>query len=480
MRNILRFILLAFLAVVTACSDELDTSVSSQPTASSDTLDVGLLLAGNSSQTYGLKLYNRHSHEIRLSSIVLRNASTSGFRMNVDGMNGSSFTNPDLLRIASGDSLFLFVEATFPAGSGRSHTDYIDITCNGRTQTVVLLGESKDVGVWHAKTIDSDLTLPSGAEYQIYDSLVVAAGVTLTLEDSVVLYLHDKADIHLYGTLLCEGSPGRPVIIRGDRTDKMFDNLYYDGLPAQWGNLYVHESSTGNVWTCADIHGMNEGIRISPADIDTTLTGDGDRRITFRYCRLSLSDSALVRAVGAYCRMEGCLLSNAGGALLDIQGGAWEVDHCTLANYCYASRIMSPALCLTNLYGFPLLRCNVNNTIVWGDTYNPLVSPTRSDVEIVYQEFVDAEGIRSDSVFHYRFDHCLLAAYGTDDNDFISTVWAQDPLYVLIDDDNYTYDFRLQEESPAVGAAAESGLATDLDGNPWSSTPAIGCYEYVQ
>lgn len=480
MRNLLWFICMTFLGIAAACSDDLDTSVSSQPKASQDTLDVGLLLAGNSSQTYGLKLYNRNSDEIRLTSIVLRNPQTSGFRMNVDGMNGTSFTNPDLLRIASGDSLFLFVEATFASGSGRSHTDYIDVTCNGKTQSIVLTGECREVEIWRAKTIGTDFTVTSGSEFQIFDSLVVAEGATLTLEDSVVLYLHDKADIHLYGTLICEGTPERPVILRGDRTDNMFVNLSYDGLPAQWGNLYVHSSSSGNVWNRADIHGMTDGIRIEAGKIDTALIGDEEQRITFRHCRISLSDSTLIRAVGAQCRMEGCLLSNAGGALLDIQGGAWEIDHCTLANYCYTAWVNVPALCLTNLRDYPLWRCNVSNTLVWSKHCNPDVSSTASDVQLVYQEFISPDGIQSDSIFNYRFDHCLLAANGYDDKDFISTVWAQDPLYILLDDDNYTYDFRLQAESPAVGAATGSPLATDLDNHPWASKPAIGCYEYVQ
>ena len=480
MRNIFWLICLSALWMFAACSDDLDTGTSAQPKVSADTLDVGMLLAGNSSQTYGLKLYNRNSGEIRLSSIVLRNAGTSGFRMNVDGMNGSSFTNPDLLRIASGDSLFLFVEATFEARSGRSHTDYIDVTCNGKTQSIVLKGECRDVEIWRTKTIDADVRVFSGSEIQIYDSLVVAEGAKLILEDSVVLYLHDKADIHLYGTLICEGTAGRPVILRGDRTDKMFVNLSYDGLPAQWGNLYVHSSSSGNVWNWADIHGMTDGIRIEPGTIDTELTEDEEQRITFRHCRISLSDSTLIRATGAQCRMEGCLLSNAGGALLNIQGGAWEIDHCTLANYCYTAWVTTPALCLTNPYDYPLWHCNVSNTLVWSKRCNPSVTPNASDVQLVYQEFISPDGSRSDSIFHYRFDHCLLAANGTDDNEFISTVWAKDPLYLLLDDANYTYDFRLQAESPAIGVATDSQLETDLDNTPWASKPAIGCYEYVQ
>ena len=145
MKNLV-LILLAMLSLI-SCDDDFATGSESQPVASADTLHMGTILAGNSSPTYQLKLYNPNSKELKLTSIVLRNAPSSGFRMNVDGMNGTSFTNSDLLRIASGDSLFVFVEATFqPEGKGiQHHLDYVDVSCNGKTTTVVLDAVSKEV-----------------------------------------------------------------------------------------------------------------------------------------------------------------------------------------------------------------------------------------------------------------------------------------------------------------------------------------------
>jgi hypothetical protein len=88
--------------------------------------------------------------------------------------------------------------------------------------------------------------------------------------------------------------------------------------------------------------------------------------------------------------------------------------------------------------------------------------------------------IRYDSVFHYTFDHCLLHAQGTDDDDFIQTLWNQDPKFQLIDADNYSYDFRLGEDSPARGAGNPAYIErtpVDLDGRQRTATPSIGCYE---
>lgn len=455
----LLFIFLAAIMLI-SCSDDIATSPEMQPEVSCDTLKMGQLLAGNSSPTYQLKLYNRNSKEIQLSSIVLRNAETSGFRMNVDGMNGSSFTQPDFLRIASGDSLFVFVEATFPQnGNGvEQHKDYIDVLCNGRTSSVVLTAESKDVRKLTAYTITANETWSKAEEVQIFDSLVIAKGVTLTLADSVTLYLHDKANIVVYGSLQSKGTLERPVTIRGDRTDNMFENLPYDNLPAQWGNLYLCKDSKGNNFEHTFIRGMAEGISVEGTDA------------SFNCCHIKNANGNLVSARKATMSFTNCELSNASGSLLEIVGGSYEIEHCTLANYHFAAVINQEALRISNndtinKVAVPLHKCNITNTIVWGRKFVP-------DIALEYVK--PAEG---DSIFSYHFDHCLLRAEGTDDNEFVSTKWNEDPLFLNIDDKNYTYDFHLQKESPCLNAGILRGVLTDIEGKTRNASPTIGCYE---
>lgn len=433
-----------------------------QPVASVDTLHLGTLLAGNSSPTYQLKLYNQCNKELKLSSIVLRNAGTSGFRMNVDGMNGNSFTQSDLLRISAGDSLFIFVEATFPpVGAGvKQHLDYVDVTCNGKTSTVVLEATSKDVRKVTAAILTNNETWSNAEEVQIYDSLVVSKGVTLTLKDSATLYLHDKANIIVYGRIVSQGTKDRPVTIRGDRTDNMFDNLPYDNLPSQWGSLYLREGSGQNVFENTNIHGMSEGIFVRGESL-------------FKDCRIKNSDGNLFTALNAKMELINCELSNAAGSLLDLVGGSYDIVHCTLANYNFAASITQEAVRLCNQDTLtkkeaPLEKCDFTNSIIWGRKYCP-------DVLI---EYIKPES--GDSIFAYVFDHCLIKADGEDDESFINTLWNQDPLYQIVEDENYRFDFRLQKDSPAVGAGSEECTAKvpyDIDGTPRIGAPCIGCYE---
>jgi hypothetical protein len=483
---------LLLLPLCSSCDDEIATSIDAQPTFSTDTLKMGTLLAETSSKTFRLMAYNRTSDILRLSSISLREGAESGFRMNVDGMVGTEFTNANLLRIEPHDSLFIFVEATLPA-SGRGRQTYeahIDFACNGAVQSVVLTADCKDVLKLYGVTLTEDQRWERTSEVQVYDSLVIAPGVTLTLEDSVTLYLHDKTDIVVYGTLRALGRDSARVTLRGDRTDNMFDNLPYDNLPSQWGNLYFRSESRGNLLEWTDVRGMTDGIRVEAAAVDTTLS---DPRLTFRSCRLKNSDGSLILAHSADMVLENCELSNAAGSLLELYGGAYDIVHCTLANYNFAASISKEAVYLSNFdtttYTLhPLYRCLFANTLIWSrierDRYSD-VYPDFLKVAVPDGEFYDPRyQIRYDSIFHYRFDHCLLHAQGTDDNDFIQTLWNVDPKFRLIDAANYSYDFRPSAESPIIGAGSTdytSRCPRDLDGRQRPATgnsPTIGCYEY--
>ena len=98
-----------------------------------------------------------------------------------------------------------------------------------------------------------------------------------------------------------------------------------------------------------------------------------------------------------------------------------------------------------------------------------------------YRPYLTADGVAADSIFTYRFDHCLLhASGGSDDEDFIQTLWTDDPLFLLVDMPNYICDPHLQPESPARGKGTTrtlEKLPLDLDGKQRAEIPSIGCYE---
>ena len=143
MKHSLLFIFL--MAILSSCiEDGVATSPSDQPVFSTDTLRLGENFTLTPSATARFKAYNRGSKILSISSVTLRESTPGTFRINVDGMAGSSFSN---VEIRPGDSIYIFVEATVPpTGSGTLSTvnGYLDFLTNGVSSTVVLNASAQD------------------------------------------------------------------------------------------------------------------------------------------------------------------------------------------------------------------------------------------------------------------------------------------------------------------------------------------------
>ncbi len=120
MRQFLYSTILLLAAVVTSCIDDsITTSPSAQPMYSTDTLRIGYTFAGEGTPTRTFKVYNRNSKGISIASIKLRESDSDvSWRINVDGIAGTSFNN---VEIRGNDSIFVLVEATFPQNPAPHH-----------------------------------------------------------------------------------------------------------------------------------------------------------------------------------------------------------------------------------------------------------------------------------------------------------------------------------------------------------------------
>ena len=514
MRSILIAILILAVATIASCSDDILTDAGAQPAFvlnDSGCYNLGILLTGHHTATQKLMLYNRHEGELELTSIRLRGGDSSIFRINVDGMAGTDFVNPDFLHIARGDSLYVLLEASFAGQQDERDVlreDYLDILCNGRVQSIRLVVTTRDVEELVRPVIATDTAwLQGGLDKLIIDTLTVQPGATLTICPGVTLYLHDHASIEVYGTLRIEGETNAPVTLLGDRTDRIFDNLYYRDMAAQWGGIRFHPGSTSNLFRYADIRGMTSGIVVRQDSTDTHFLGeapvgqyvtadpkryaygpdflsDERQQLIVRNSLIMNSDSSLIAATNSNMIIENSCLMNSAGALLELAGGAYDVTHCTLANYNFWAAFSRADVVLRNYEAptdttrlwRPLYRCNFTNSIIYGQSgFDPNIDANG------YAAFVDEAGQPVDSIFSYRLDHCLVhSTSGFDDDDCIAILWDADPLYRLIDMPNYVCDPHLQPESPCVAAGEPrtlNRLPLDRDGRPRPPQPAMGCYE---
>ena len=268
----LKFLLPLLTLLSAACSDY--ETFSDNPNFrlefSQDTIAFDTLISTIPSSTKTLYAFNNNGNGMRVSTIQLEGGAKSLFRVNVDGRYLADGIWHDF-EVLKHDSLVIRIEMTPPeVGSTEPlyFEDKLHFTLeNGARQTVVLSGGSIDAYIMKGGLIiESDQTLLTDKAYVIYDSLVVKKGATLTLTEGTRLMFHDKAALHVYGKLLVQGSLEKPVVLRGDRMDHMFDYLLYDNTPSRWEGVVIHRGSYGNEFYQCDLHSSLFGIIVEDTE----------------------------------------------------------------------------------------------------------------------------------------------------------------------------------------------------------------------
>ena len=166
--------------------------------------------------------------------------------------------------------MYVFVEVTVnPHGQNQPLLvqDSILFTVNGVRQSVLLEAYGQDVHLCKGGvTLTSDTLLAADRPYLIYDSLVVAEGVNVDIAKGVTFYLHDKANVVVYGSMRAKGTREEPILFRGDRLDYILnDVLPYDRTPGQWGGIWFRPTSFQNEWEHVVVRNGTYGVTCDPS-----------------------------------------------------------------------------------------------------------------------------------------------------------------------------------------------------------------------
>lgn len=472
MKHILN-ILLITIAVLTAQScieDSFTDSPSDQPYFSVDTLDFGTVFTDEATPTRRFLVHNPHSKSLSISDIRLSGKDAAHFRLNVDGISGETFSGVD---IRGKDSIFVFVAATLPerAGLGEDYEAQIDVTTNGVMQSLPVVAYGLNVVRLKAVTLDADTRLTAEKPYQIYDSLVVAPGTTLTVEAGTRLCFHDKASLIVRGTLLCEGTPEAPIVMGGDRTGNVVGDISFDIMSRQWEGIAFAPTSHANRLVCTTVRNTVGGVTIAgdpEADYSAT------PQLTLVNSKLTNSGDLALLAVHSAVRAIGSEFSESSAGLVALHGGTHTFNHCTFANNYLFTAIGGPAVQFTHLSfddktgfddgsGLPFVAADFSNCILYG-----------LGTEMSHGDLTGTD---------VYFRRCLLRSAGTDDDNFLMCIWDEDPLYYTVRED-YIFDYRLKPESPAIGAADPlltlPEAATDAYGLNRGAVPDLGAYVYTE
>lgn len=502
------YVLFLLLALFISCDDydSFTTDRSATLTFSRDTLLFDTLLTTVPSSTLTLAVYNRGDKGLRISEVWLEQGAGSPFRINIDGqdMSRTSTNRVEDFEVRRRDSIIVRAEVTLPEFKSDDPREVKDALVfrleSGIEKRVPLIVVGRDAFFLRACTLFKDTVFSARRPIVVYDSLVVAPQVTLTLQAGSQLYFHNEAGMVVHGRLKAEGTLENPVVLRGDRTDHIFDNLPYDNLPGRWGGVVLTAESMDNEFNYLDLHGGSYGIRCDSSSLDerkflmtnSILHNLGGHGMELHHARVEVANSQI---------------SNTHGHCVYLLGGDATFVHCTLAQF---MGIKGGAL-----------RGQALNVTFWeeGGSYTPLVRAdfincviTGYDDDVILMDPLEPDSVLpevDDPQVNYFFSNCFLATEVPKEEVYTqrfpqnvydlktsTDVWSNttsdedsetprhEKNFVLFDTKNFLYDFTPVENSPIRGIADPAYSAawtTDRLGRSRlaDGAPDAGCYEYI-
>jgi len=464
-----------------ACKDDFE-NYSNNPkdilSFSTDTLTFDTVLTTVNSPVLLLKVYNKNSKPLLISSVRLAEGTGSAFRINVDGVAGAIFENVEIL---ANDSLFILVNVK-PKENGKFmpvlFNDYVLFEIHGIQQKVVLEAYGQDVYTWRGAIISADSALDNKKPYLIYDSLIIGRDAVVEIGEGSIFYMYNDAQLIVKGTIKVRGTVEKPVVFRGSRTDYML-SIPYDLIPGQWGGIRFASESYDNEMENVRIRNGKFGMEMEVCD-------NPDRnKIYMKNVVLTNAQETLLHAVNCNIIAENCEFSNSKNALLYLVGGRHRFTHCTIANYYPFHPKLGWAnsnretIVLTDVIhkldgtgndNYPVISADFFNSIIWGNSSTSVTKITKSDN------------------ISYSFKNCLVKNEETDDPRMVDCIFKTDPLFRKIEEKKLFYpsfDFSLQKKSPAKDVA-NYGIAVqipfDLKGyyRLADGYPDLGAYEYIE
>ncbi len=450
MRCRLAFLMTIVLMFFAACESEYSARCDQNGIAfSTDTLKLDTIFAGDRSTLNKLLIYNKSGENIIIEKIRLRGGEKSLFNVNINGKPGVE--NGDI-RMRSGDSLYVFVNAFPPEKNDAIYTidDDIDVCIGGNTWTSHLTAYA--MNVIHVKgRIEGDVIWKGELPYLLSGIVEIDSAASLTVEAGTQILMADNAQLNIYGSMTTKGENENMVTIRASRLDS-----FYDDIPGQWKGIKLMAGSGKAELKYTKIAHATRAIEVDSA---TTLALD----------KSIICDASMAGIVSyaAKTHIDGSLLYNCGGPLVEIYGGTIDIHHCTLSNnFKWKSRIDS-SVKIAGGENLPKIEhIEIANSIIVGNVSN--------EIHINAEDADSTNFIVSHCYVHLGNKHTL-------NEDWMKEVEVgSKPLFV----DIKKFDFHPSKESPFINkgdAKYAADTTTDFDGNDRQNddAPDLGAFEYI-
>ncbi len=472
------YILLAlgsWLLALSSCEQRLTDDPAAQLTFSVDTLRFDTVFTGMQTPTLKFVVRNPQKEAIQISAITLKE--NKYFRINVDGETQTEQMQNILL--PGKDSLFVFVKADIDKQNQNNPVFIEDAICfnvNGREQVVTIEAYGQDITILRQHWFTDDTTLSNEKPYLVYDYLAVDTARTLTIPEGTTIYMHDNAQIYIFGNLKAEGTLQKPIRVRGDRLDDMLVDVPYDYVAGRWGSIYLVQPEENNQTNTYDINYLeiNSGI-IGLACLNTN---------PYQKSQLRLINSRIhnFAQYGLYLQntdaeIANCEISNCASYCVYLAGGEHRFTHNTVASYFTGGNIQPVAReDVAAVYVNNLSKQTAKTTAYF---YNNVIAGVRENNVVLATPLPDYylgdfshNYLRADSANANFADNVF---YEKNDTIFRNTQFTLERGY---------YNFMLDSVSPARGIGdIEVAKHYPLDrlGNPrpTDAAPDAGCYQWM-
>lgn len=457
--------------LTTSCADDDSFSVSRDDMLcfSTDTVDMDTTFSNVPTVTHSFWIYNRSGKSLRCSSVRLEKGNQMGFRVNVDGTYLGSSVGYQVrdVEIRKGDSIRAFVELTSPMqlqDAPSLVTDNLVFALeSGVEQKVCLKAYSWDAILMQNATVGRDTLIQTSKPIVVYGGLTVDSAAVLTIGSGTRIFFHEDAAIHVYGCLKTNGQVGAEVTLRGDRLDNMFDYLPYDQTPGRWQGIHLYASSHGNELRFTDLHGAYDGIIVDSSEVER-------QKLLLENATIHNCQGYGVRAEYAKLQMFNCQVTNVLHDCVSLKGANAEINGCTLAQFYPFDGNRGAAMSFVA----PSFRLDVSNSLITGYA-DDVLQGVRGEASLPFEFSFGYSVIRTPAVASADSLCFTNVIY----EDVADTVAYGRKHFILFDTENFRYDFRLVETSPAIGVANSStSLPIDRLGNQRDDTPDVGCYEW--
>lgn len=463
------------LSVFTSCrQDEISHDPTYRLTLSTDSLAFDEVFTGFGTSTRRIVLHNKNPYALTIESAVFRDGRF--FRVNIDGE--ADATRWRELTIRGNDSAYIFVRAYIdPLGQDNPLiiNDELCFRYNGNQTVLRLSAIGQDVTILRKEDFTTSQHLTAKKPYLVFDTLIFRR--KLTIDPGTMLYMHNNAAIFAVGDVYAEGTLEQPIVMRGYRTDRLFDSVPYAFASGQWKGMYLlHSGNEARTYRFkyVDLLSGNVGLFCQSENTAAPLP-----KLTMEGCRIhNMSVYGLV-CLNVDATIANSEISNCASYGVYLQGGTHTLVHNTIAAY----------------FGYPYTNLNIHSTqredvaAVFINNlskqmapmstfmYNNIVTGARSNCLVL------AAPLPAQYVGAFRGNY--LRADSVDLPQFAANVYAMDDDTVFVN--NYYlykeykyYDFHLDSLSPAIGigeAEAAALYPSDRDGMSRNTRVDAGCYQ---